>query len=114
MTHIPKLLLSRMTPAAKVAADTDWLKEKIYVAAPPTDGEIRERIATYWNPYHQKLEGTRAEIKPKHGYALLWDAHSIVSVVPRFLQRCAERPLHGRLHHVPLRRSGQGHPCRAT
>jgi len=27
-----------------------------------------------------------ADIKAKHGYALLWDAHSIFSVLPRFFQ----------------------------
>jgi N-formylglutamate deformylase len=50
----------------------------------PSAAEISERIASYWNPYHAKLVETLASLKSEHGYALLWDAHSILSVLPRF------------------------------
>jgi len=50
----------------------------------PDDAEIAERVERYWNPYHAKLAGELAQLKAKHGRALLWDAHSIFSVVPRF------------------------------
>lgn len=50
----------------------------------PDDAEIAGRIERYWNPYHAKLAGELAQLKAKHGRALLWDAHSIFSVVPRF------------------------------
>jgi len=32
------------------------------------------------------LRTALAEIKARHGYALLWDAHSIFSVLPRFFK----------------------------
>ena len=61
------------------------LREPIYLPGQAPDaGEIDDRIATYWRPYHGKLADTLAEIKARHGYALLFDAHSIKSVLPRF------------------------------
>ena len=40
------------------------------------------RVRRFWRPYHDKLAATLAELRERHGYALLWDAHSIKSVVP--------------------------------
>lgn len=45
--------------------------------------EIAVRRETYWRPYHDKLAQALATIKAKFGYALLYDAHSITSHVPR-------------------------------
>ena len=45
--------------------------------------EKAARISTYWRPYHEHIESTLADLRALHGYALLWDAHSIPSVVPR-------------------------------
>lgn len=45
--------------------------------------EKERRIADYWRPYHDRIRATLAAIQEQHGYALLWDAHSIPSVVPR-------------------------------
>jgi N-formylglutamate deformylase len=50
----------------------------------PGDPEIRERVKRFWNPYHERLAGALADIRQRHGYALLWDAHSIFSRLPRF------------------------------
>ena len=50
----------------------------------PGEAEIAERVARYWQPYHDKLAEELARLKARHGRALLWDAHSIFSVVPRF------------------------------
>lgn len=50
----------------------------------PDAEEIAHRVDTYWRPYHNKLAETLATIKAQYGYALLWDAHSIRSEVPRF------------------------------
>lgn len=52
--------------------------------AEPDAAEIERRIETYWRPYHTKISQELARLKAAHGYALLWDAHSIRSVVPRF------------------------------
>jgi N-formylglutamate deformylase len=62
-------------------------REPLYApGASPTDDEITARIEQYWKPYHAKLAGELARIKARHGYALLWDAHSIASVLPRFFE----------------------------
>ena len=45
--------------------------------------EVAERVGAYWRPYHDQLQATLDELRTKHGYALLWDAHSIESRVPR-------------------------------
>jgi N-formylglutamate deformylase len=52
----------------------------------PSDAEVRSRIEQYWKPYHAKLAEELKRIKAEHGRAFLWDAHSILSVVPRFFQ----------------------------
>ncbi|MDH5455177.1 MAG: N-formylglutamate deformylase [Gammaproteobacteria bacterium] len=57
--------------------------EDIYAGSALSGDEIGERVATYWQPYHDALQGTLAQLRERHGYALLWDAHSIASVVPR-------------------------------
>lgn len=46
--------------------------------------EVRRRIIEYWQPYHQKLRKELDNLHRKHGNAVLWDAHSIASQVPRF------------------------------
>ena len=50
----------------------------------PDEEAIRARVADYWQPYHAKLAAELERIRAQHGYALLFDAHSIISVCPRF------------------------------
>lgn len=50
----------------------------------PGEAEIQDRVQRYWRPYHDRLAAEIAQIKARFGYALLWDAHSIASDVPRF------------------------------
>jgi N-formylglutamate deformylase len=50
----------------------------------PLEAEVRSRIDQYWKPYHTKLADELARLREQYGYALLWDAHSILSEVPRF------------------------------
>jgi len=52
----------------------------------PTAAEIVERRELYWKPYHDALEAELARLHAKHGVAVLWDAHSIASVLPRFFE----------------------------
>lgn len=61
--------------------------EEIYIEgeAPGTE-EIKARVEKFWRPYHEKLTGELARIKVAHGYAILWDAHSIRSEVPRLFE----------------------------
>ncbi len=49
----------------------------------PIDIDHAARVETYWRPYHDQLAKTLADLREQHGYALLWDAHSIASQVPR-------------------------------
>lgn len=57
--------------------------EDIYREGSIDDGEKAERITKYWRPYHESVESTLAAMRDEHGYALLWDAHSIPGRVPR-------------------------------
>lgn len=52
----------------------------------PNAAEIARRVAAYWQPYHQQLQTELARIRALHGIAICWDAHSIVSHVPRFFE----------------------------
>jgi N-formylglutamate deformylase len=66
-----------------VPVDT-FHKQPLYLGAPPDAKEAEGRIETCWKPYHAKLAEELGRLRDKHGYALLWDAHSIFSVLPRF------------------------------
>lgn len=52
----------------------------------PDVAEIDQRRAAIWQPYHDQLRAELERIKAQHGVALLWDAHSIRSVLPRFFE----------------------------
>lgn len=52
----------------------------------PSAVEIDQRRETVWRPYHTQLAAELARIRALHGVAVLWDAHSIRSVVPRFFE----------------------------
>jgi N-formylglutamate deformylase len=52
----------------------------------PSPQEISSRVEYYWQPYHQALTDTLAQLKQKHGKVVLLDAHSILSQVPRFFE----------------------------
>jgi N-formylglutamate deformylase len=61
--------------------------EPIYQSGREPDAvEIEHRIGKYWRPYHLKLAEELAALKARHGYALLFDAHSIKSELPRFFE----------------------------
>ncbi len=52
----------------------------------PESLEIAQRIEESWQPYHRCIEDTLAQINQQYGYAILLDAHSICSTVPRFFE----------------------------
>jgi N-formylglutamate deformylase len=57
--------------------------EPVYMSGQePSPDEIAQRVETYWRPYHDALIGEIARIKAAHGCAVLWEGHSIRSVVP--------------------------------
>jgi len=49
---------------------------------PPSDSEIEERRLTFHAPYHAALEAELARVRDIHGVAILYDCHSIRSVIP--------------------------------
>lgn len=49
----------------------------------PDAGEVERRIAAYWRPYHDALKSEMIRLRASHDNVLLWDAHSIASVLPR-------------------------------
>ncbi len=51
-----------------------------------TVSEAGDRIERYWRPYHEALKFELDRIIDLHGFAVLWDAHSIRSRVPRFFE----------------------------
>lgn len=52
----------------------------------PDEAEIKNRIEHYWRPYHNRLKAELQRIHAIHGIAVLLDAHSIASQVPRFFE----------------------------
>ena len=50
------------------------------------EAEIAQRREAVWVPYHACLQAELQRLRAEHGVALLWDAHSIRSVLPRFFE----------------------------
>jgi N-formylglutamate deformylase len=48
----------------------------------PAEAEVQERVACYWQPYHEALRTELERLRAAHGHALLWDGHSIKSELP--------------------------------
>ena len=63
---------------------TDFDGHPIWEAgAEPDADEIARRRSAYHTPYHAALAGEIARVRERHGYAVLYDCHSIRSRVPR-------------------------------
>jgi N-formylglutamate deformylase len=64
-----------------------FARQPVYLAGrTPKPEAIRARVDRYWVPYHRRLAGEIERVRTEHGVAVLWDAHSIVSVAPRFFE----------------------------
>lgn len=50
--------------------------------AEPGDDDTAARLATFHAPYHAALAAELDRVKARHGVAVLWDCHSIRSVIP--------------------------------
>ena len=77
------------TPMYPGAANTELCPTRFFSGEPlyapdaqPDEGERGRRLIVYWQPYHDALEAELQRIRAAHGYALLWDAHSIRSEIP--------------------------------
>jgi N-formylglutamate deformylase len=71
----------------------------------PDEAEIRQRVRTWWQPYHDALSGELARLKATHGHAVLFDGHSIKSELPWLFD--------GTLPHMNLGTVG-GDSCAAS
>lgn len=64
--------------------DSFDLKPLYHLELEPKAPEIADRTASYWQPYHITLADELKRLKQQHSKVVLWDAHSINSIVPRF------------------------------
>lgn len=48
-----------------------------------TGAEKRIFLEGIWRPYHARIAAELARLKDRHGYAMLFDAHSIAGEIPR-------------------------------
>lgn len=62
-----------------------FAKEALYQPGQAPDAaEAGRRLEQYWRPYHRQLRAELERLRRLHPVVVLWDAHSIASVVPRF------------------------------
>jgi N-formylglutamate deformylase len=59
-----------------------FTSEPLYAGPEPDAAEVARRREAYWRPYHQALSGEMTRLHAEHGRALLFDGHSIRSVLP--------------------------------
>jgi N-formylglutamate deformylase len=79
------------TPLYPGASNTELCPLTTFADAPiyrdgrgPDRAEIDRRIAQVWRPYHIRIDDELKRLTARFGSALLFDAHSIKSVLPRF------------------------------
>ena len=48
----------------------------------PDSAEVAQRVAAWWQPYHDALAGELERLRAQHGHAVLFDAHSIKGELP--------------------------------
>jgi len=77
------------TPMYPGASNTELCPTRFFNGEPlyhdgraPDAAEIDRRRAIYWQPYHDALRNALDSARARHGYALLWDGHSIRSQIP--------------------------------
>ncbi|GBQ69479.1 N-formylglutamate amidohydrolase [Ameyamaea chiangmaiensis NBRC 103196] len=52
----------------------------------PGPDETAARVASYWRPYHDAITQELDRLRAQFGTAILWDAHSIRSEIPRLFE----------------------------
>ncbi|MCW5635329.1 MAG: N-formylglutamate deformylase [Rubrivivax sp.] len=70
----------------------------------PDEAEIRDRVARWWQPYHDTIRAETQRLKAAHGHCVLFDAHSIKSELPWLFE--------GTLPHMNLG-TAEGASCAA-
>ena len=77
------------TPMYPGASNTELCPTRFFSGEPlyrenaaPAPEQRLQRREQYWAPYHQALRQELDRLKAAHGFAMLWDAHSIRSRIP--------------------------------
>ncbi len=66
---------------------SDFAERELYLdGRAPGDEDRQLRLDTYWHPYHQQIATELARLREQHGVAVLFEAHSIRSRVPRLFE----------------------------
>ncbi|SFE78792.1 N-formylglutamate deformylase [Dyella marensis] len=52
----------------------------------PDAAEVQQRVNDYWRPYHQALAQEIARLLDTHGRVVVWEGHSIRSLVPMLFE----------------------------
>jgi len=52
----------------------------------PDPSEVERRLNAYWHPYHAQLRQELDRLRAEFGSVLLWEAHSIASILPRLFE----------------------------
>ena len=66
---------------------SDFAECPLYLEGCEPDGdEVARRLDIFWQPYHEKLQEELARLREQYGIAVLFEAHSIRSVVPRLFE----------------------------
>ena len=60
--------------------------EKIYIDSPPDSNDIQSRLKKYYQPYHDKLSSWIESSISANGLAVIYEAHSIKSIVPKLFK----------------------------
>lgn len=71
-------------PTTGLVPTETFAGEPLYPEGAEPDAEdVAGRVDTHWRPYHEVLGATLEQLRERHGHAVLLDAHSIRSRVPR-------------------------------
>jgi N-formylglutamate deformylase len=66
---------------------SDFAERALYQEGKAPDAvETAQRLEAFWRPYHARIEAELGRLHGEHGNAVLFDAHSIRSVVPRLFE----------------------------
>ena len=60
--------------------------DPLYRGDPPDQEEVAERRERWFDPYHAALQGEVDRLKDQHERIVLYDAHTIRSVIPRLFE----------------------------
>jgi N-formylglutamate deformylase len=66
-----------LCPLVRFSGDPVYLE-----GGAPDAAEVAQRVERYWRPYHEALASELERLRGLHGRVLLWEGHSIASMLP--------------------------------